>query len=148
MQESELLNGSSYGLVYNLQAQKKAIIILFVTILIKCLQFQGLIMEMMDNTLHSHDYEDRISYPHQELIQYDHHDNILTRSKNQLYGDSLLSISRHANANMDRVKQKLMLIDPCRAYGLEHWHPENSKYGKHYLSNIELVVIVVNKYII
>ncbi len=49
---------------------------------------------------------------------------------NRIYGEGLVNLSKQTQYNLDKLKQKLVQIDPCYAFGLEHWHPDRGKVGE------------------
>ena len=73
-----------------------------------------------------HDYQDGCSYPYSERLVYDRHDNYATRQREKLYSDSLLAISRDADYSLEMARRRMLHVDPCRAYGVLHGHPEQA----------------------
>ncbi len=52
--------------------------------------------------------------------------------KNPLYGNSLVELDRRTDANLRRLQDKLLSIDPCYGYGMEHWHSGNNNHNGEY----------------
>ena len=71
-----------------------------------------------------HDYHDGVSHPYRERVVYDRHDHRMTRSREKLYGDALVALSRDTDRSIEHAQRRMMLVDPCRAYGMIHGHPE------------------------
>ena len=79
---------------------------------------------------HHYNYGESVSYPHGYNF-YGEEGHFLAGHKdssiNQLYSPALLNLDRQTQRNLSQLKQKLMQIDPCYAFGIEHWHPDHRK---------------------
>ena len=50
-------------------------------------------------------------------------------SQNRIYGQPLVDLSRATQHNIDRLKTKLVMMDPCYEFGIENWHSDKRKGG-------------------
>ena len=108
-------------------------------------------VDIPDETYH-YNYTEGVSYPHgkrawdpwtapgSRLPSSGHllSQGLVTpeQTSNRLFGENLQSLSRQTDANLERLKNKLVQFDPCYAYGVEHWHPnERQSQGGSIFSN-------------
>lgn len=79
---------------------------------------------------HHYNGEEAVSYPHGYNV-FGEEGHFLAghvkRNPNTLYGAGLLALDKRTHANLERLRQKLVQLDPCYAFGLEHWPSGNHK---------------------
>ena len=49
------------------------------------------------------------------------------RNNNVLVGPGLDRLSKQTDRNLQTLKGRLMKVDPCYEYGVEHWHMEKTR---------------------